>query len=1537
MNNILISVIIPNFNYAQYIQQCLQSVLDSDFDPDKMEIVVVDDASNDESLKLVEEVMKGSRFPFRLIKNETNIGLVLSRNRGIKYAAGEYLFFLDSDNYIRKDCLKIHAATLQQNPDATACYAPIQNFMNKTGEYCGLRSNHPFDYQKLLEGPYIDAMAMFRKKDLIETGLFENKMPPYGWEDYELWLRLGKTGRHVVFIGGEPLSFYRTHALNMSQNYQPDQFNHLVYYLKQKYPVTLSLKQSETLDSLIYPLNHYAQLFYKTEDAGFSEQNSIRFEINKNPFHFKLPAEKNYTALRIDPVNDYAVVNLKHITFFNNGHEIFINPKIKSNAIATENSIYFFSAADPQITIEFDVPLQIDEVVIEIDYLKIGYESINELDKIIKNRIEKLDAQLTRKSEELIELRDKLNQVVKSLKNEIDGLHKQNTVLKDELAQNKSSYFYKTAKLQTLIRPLILAQWLKEKIRLRKNLRRIKKSGLFDEEYYFQNNTDVKKSGAEAARHYLVFGGFEGRNPSRLFNSSFYLKNYKDVKESGMNPLLHFILYGKEEGRLPLSRGFNEDLHLLLTQSGEENIDEIIQLKSEINLFPDAYHKFLHRNRLTNKMTDFLIGKQQEFSFQPLFSIIMPVYNPAINYLDEAINSVSSQIYPHWELILVDDHSNTEVEKFLKSFNDHKKLKYKRLDKNSGVSVATNEGIRLASGDYIIFMDHDDVLEKDALVQIANYLQNNKPGILYTDDGTINHEGLASFPAFKPGWSPELALSFCYVRHIVVYSRAVFLQTGFLNPELDGSQDYDYFLRATHFANQIDHLPVILYHWRNHNDQLHKNKESLIAGMVAVQNNLTFSGIDWVKVTMPEFATEKSLGIYKLNPSKNFDDLVSIIIPVRNGYLLLKKCIDSINKSSYRNFEIIIANDESDELQTVDYLENIEKQGIKVLTVERLNNEFNYSRLNNKAVGTARGDFLIFLNSDTEIISQDWIEQMLMYCKMPGVGIVGARLLFPDQRIQHAGVVVTMDKKPAHHPFIGSFGNGYMNFDLCARNYSAVTAACLMIAKNDFVKTGGFDEINLKVSSNDVDLCLRVLKGGKRVVYNPNALIIHHEGASRNRHRKPVPYLSDDLNLIRKHKNFTDSFYNPNQHNEVFFTTNFNRNNRLHYFEKMGALLKTVFVTHNLNLEGATMVMFKVAKYLKSTGNFQIEVLSQEEGPLRKWYEKEGITVSVLDVFSSLTRESYPEFVEWLSHYLVKSNASMVYANTLDAFWAIDASYFAEIPSIWGIHESTDPIDYYKSHPHFRNLVPWIFKTILKPNRNLFVCKSTMQLFEKYNHYANMDFIYNGIGQQSYDLPDKHNLRNDLKLPADKTIITIIGTICERKGQLDFVKAAKLILKSNNNLHFMIIGKNSDDEYYHQVMDEIGQVADIVILDNQENIMDYFKASDIFVCCSYNESFPLVILEAMSCSLPIVTTPVFGISEQLTDGETALFYNPGEIQQLADKIKFLLDHKNEAIGMGEKARTTVEVLFREEDMMQKYEELFKTVVFEDVVARPLSF
>lgn len=1236
---------------------------------------------------------------------------------------------------------------------------------------------------------------------------------------------------------------------------------------------------------------HFAQLYFRESGNDFEERQSSSQLVFKhtNLLKFSLNGIKKVSQLRFDPLNDFNMVKINTIHFFLAGKIIPANYEIASNALKFEDEVYLFDSDESMILIDLAVSdfLEMDELWIEIEYLKIGKEAVAQI--------------LLLKDEEL-----------SKLKGAISTIEYQNTDIltsDEDIILNPKSDFLES----------IIAQ-----------------SGLFDESYYLESNPDVKQSGMNPLEHYLAYGGFEGRKSSHGFDSKFYLEFYKDVKASGMNPLIHFILHGKEEGRMPLYQDSKSELALPFSQFDEDNIDSIIRLKSDTSLFNDDYKKFLHRNRLTNKMISFFQEKQQEFLFQPVFSIIMPVFNPLIDYLEQAINGVLSQIYPHWELVIIDDHSNSEVESFLKSICDNKKLKYKRLEINSGVSVASNEGIRIASGDYILFIDHDDVVEKDALVQVANFLQKRRSDILYTDDGTIDYKGVPTFLAFKPDWSPELALSFCYVRHIVVYSRHIVLQTGFFNPKLNGSQDYDYFLRATRFAGSIDHLPIILYHWRNHSDQLHKNNGSLEAGLVAVENFLASSGIDWVEVVIPEFARKNRLGIYNLYPSKKIDDLVSIIIPVRNGPLLLKKCINSIKKSTYNNFEIIIADDESTELQTVDFLGENAAQGIKVLTIERLNNEFNYSRLNNKAVEIARGEFLILLNSDTEIISTDWIEQMLLYCKMPGVGVVGTRLMFPDQRIQHAGVVVTMDKKPAHHPFTGSLGNGYLNFDMCARNYSAVTAACLMISKSDFIRIAGFDEINFKISSNDVDLCLRILESGKRIVYNPNPLIIHHEGASRNNRGKSLKYFSDDLNLIRKHKGFSDSFYNPNQHIEILFTPNFNKNSRLQKFDTRRAPLKLALITHNLNIEGAPIVMFKVAKHLNSTGDFCLEVFSQEEGSMRKWYEREGIKVTILDVFASLTNEHYPEFVQWFSDYLVKNKTNLVYANTIDTFWAIDASYHAEIPSIWGLHESVDIIEYFTLHPHFNDLMPWISKTILKSNRNLFVCKATMDMYEKYNQFANMDFIYNGIRVMSDDLPDKSHLRERLKL-SNRTTVTIIGTICQRKGQLDFVKAAKELLKMNDTLHFMIIGKNLNDDYYQSIVNEIDNTEHIVILESQENIMDYFNASDIYVCCSYNESFPLVILEAMSCSLPIVTTHVFGISEQVTDGETALLYNPGEIKQLANKIKFLLDHKQEAMELGKRARAAAEVLFREENMLQKYEELFKTVVFEDVIAMPLAF
>lgn len=246
-----VSVIIPNFNYDQYIEQAISSVLNSNFDQNGMEIIVVDDASTDNSVGVIGKMMYQSNVPIRLVKNEVNMGLAVSRNRGIAHSTGEYLFFLDSDNYIHENYIKSHLDILLSDQDAIACYSPIQDFLDKTGENQNLRSNQPFDYTLLLQGPYIDAMAMFRKKSLIEVGMYNHKMPPYGWEDYELWLRLGKLEKKVIFLPSSPLSYYRIHTLNMSTNFSPDQYNHLVYFLKQYYPIRLELKKSITLDGLI--------------------------------------------------------------------------------------------------------------------------------------------------------------------------------------------------------------------------------------------------------------------------------------------------------------------------------------------------------------------------------------------------------------------------------------------------------------------------------------------------------------------------------------------------------------------------------------------------------------------------------------------------------------------------------------------------------------------------------------------------------------------------------------------------------------------------------------------------------------------------------------------------------------------------------------------------------------------------------------------------------------------------------------------------------------------------------------------------------------------------------------------------------------------------------------------------------------------------------------------------------------------------------------------------------------------------------------
>ncbi len=356
--------------------QCLKSITESDLSTDAFEIIIVDDASTDNSLEIAEKFK--NVYPdisCRILVNDINLGLIRSRNRGIHHAKGSYVFFLDADNFIGKDCLRKHWESLQKNPDVVACYSRIQRFSDENGQFCGITSADEFSYRRLLEGPYIDAMAMFRKDALIRLGLYDSNMPSFGWEDYELWLRVGKAGEKVIFIEGPPLSCCRMHIRNMGLEVNKDKYNQIIYFLRSKYPVQLNFTKTELFTQIQKNKFYYAQLFYtETSKEAFSEEKSIVSSLNERNLRFSLPHTGNFNHFRFDPLNDYVKIIIYKIIFKNKGEILNLEYSVSSNAIMEAKNVFLFNTEDPQMVINLDTskPKRIDEIEISMDILKRG-------------------------------------------------------------------------------------------------------------------------------------------------------------------------------------------------------------------------------------------------------------------------------------------------------------------------------------------------------------------------------------------------------------------------------------------------------------------------------------------------------------------------------------------------------------------------------------------------------------------------------------------------------------------------------------------------------------------------------------------------------------------------------------------------------------------------------------------------------------------------------------------------------------------------------------------------------------------------------------------------------------------------------------------------------------------------------------------------------------------------------------------------------------------------------------------------------------
>lgn len=490
--------------------------------------------------------------------------------------------------------------------------------------------------------------------------------------------------------------------------------------------------------------------------------------------------------------------------------------------------------------------------------------------------------------------------------------------------------------------------------------------------------------------------------------------------------------------------------------------------------------------------------RKKKWKNPPLISVAVPAYRTPPGFLEQMILSVKEQTYPHWELCIVNASRGEDgMEQVLGRYaGGDERIRVKNLEENLGIAGNTNEALEMARGEFVGLLDHDDLLAPQALFRIAEALTADpQADAVYTDEDKVTTDLSEHFqPHFKPDFNLDLLRSNNYITHFFVVRTRLAREAGGFRKEFDGAQDYDFIFRCTEGAKKVLHVPEVLYHWRTHKASTADNPASKMyafeAGKRAIEAHLARCEQEGT------VSLRKDLGFYRVEYPVQGEPLVSILIPNRDQKETLEKCLNSIwEKSTYNNYEILIVENNSSSPEIFDYYREIEKRpGVRILTWKE---GFNYSAINNFGEKSAAGDYLLFLNNDVEVINPRWIEELLGNCQRKEVGIVGAKLYYPDDTIQHAGTVIGIGGI-AGHAFLNMprSRTGYLHKASLQMDLSAVTAACMMMKRQVFKQLGGFEE-RLSVAFNDVDLCLRTVQAGYLVVYNPEVELYHYESKSR--------------------------------------------------------------------------------------------------------------------------------------------------------------------------------------------------------------------------------------------------------------------------------------------------------------------------------------------------------------------------------------------------------------------------------------------------------
>ncbi|MFZ1221265.1 MAG: glycosyltransferase [Chthoniobacterales bacterium] len=886
-------------------------------------------------------------------------------------------------------------------------------------------------------------------------------------------------------------------------------------------------------------------------------------------------------------------------------------------------------------------------------------------------------------------------------------------------------------------------------------------------------------------------------------------------------------------------------------------------------------------------------------------SLLTPLHNTAGRFLDEMFASVAAQTYHNWEMCVVDGGSDRpETIDTLRQWEAREpRIRIQRLTENLGIAENTNLALQAATGDLVACVDHDDLLAPFALYELARAASEfPEADIFYSDEDRWSAEGKRHAPFFKPEWSPELLCSSMYIGHLTAYRRSLVDQIGGFRKEFDLSQDYDFALRATERARAIHHIPQVLYHWREH-------PESGSAGGKPEARKTNLAALDdaMLRRNLPAEIVEY--------PSANRARLivaswprVSVIVPT-DSPTRAQACLRDLPRGTkYPNLEIVIVTNS----RLLGSLRSLETPNTAVRFVP-YDKPFNFSEKCNLGAAAAIGERLIFFNDDVETAQPGWIQNLIEPLENPEVGAVAPKLLYESGKIQHAGLVMgvrglagtAFHQRPADT-------TEHFNLAQSLRDVAALSAACLAMRREDFLRVGGFDAVNTPIAHSDIDLCFKVREAGLRCVYTPYATLSHaghvsigveEEKEAARRRDKASIY------LLKRWPRYTthDPYFTDNMRDWLYSDSPTPL--RMTAGDRPASLdssLDLLFVSHDLSLSGAPMMLFHAAAWCQRNGIFVL-VMAPEDGPLREKLHSEGIPV-IIDPLIEAGHESFARFAR---------DFDCVIANTIRSGAVVSALKGENVPIAWWVHEPGSVGEHYlREDAKLRAAVP-LADVLIAPS------ESTATVYRRYTDQP-VRCLRNAIP----DPGPGPNLDNAVATRPLRFLL--LGSVEPRKGQDVFVEALALLpARLQQAAQFQIAGRVLDPDFWPKVEAVAKNLRSFSVKGalNHAEAIELMRQADVIVSPSRDEAMPTVtILEAMSLGKALITTIVGGALEVLSEGENALLVRPEAPDALSTAIRRLIEDPALAGELGKKARETYQKNFTMDRFGDEFRDLITNAI-----------